>query len=98
MPAERERSRDSGARLEVDEVFDFGLFRGRPVRVRTKNGTRYAAQFRTILDSWTESKPTLWLSDWSLDHYVTLDTVIELEASWEDLSPGGSAPNGARAA
>ncbi|HYH28496.1 MAG TPA: hypothetical protein VEA19_06955 [Actinomycetota bacterium] len=63
-------------------MFDFRLFRERQVKVRLRDGSRVLGSFRLVLaDGWVEAKPTLWLSDWSLEHFVTLDHVQELEAA-----------------
>lgn len=62
-------------------MFDFRVLRHRTVLVRLKDGTHFRGEYRTILSSWDESKPTLWVSDWSLEHLVPLDRVAELETS-----------------
>lgn len=63
-------------------MFSFGLFKQRRVRVRLHDGSRYLGYYRLILpDGWYEAKPTLWLTDWSVDHLVTLDRIAELEAA-----------------
>ena len=63
-------------------MFDFRLFKERRVLVRLRDGSRFLGYYRLILpDGWAEAKPTLWLSDWSLEHFVTLDDIEELEAA-----------------
>lgn len=63
-------------------MFSFGLFKERQVQVRLRDGSRYLGYYRLILpDGWGEAKPTLWLSDWSVEHLVPLDRIVELEAA-----------------
>ncbi len=63
-------------------MFDFRLFSQRTVRVRLRDGSTFTASFRVIIpDGWCEPKPTLWLSDWSLEHLVPLDSIQSLEAA-----------------
>jgi hypothetical protein len=63
-------------------MFDFRLFKQRTVQVRLRDGSRYLGFYRLILpDGWSEAKPTLWLTDWSVEHLVPLDKIAELEAA-----------------
>lgn len=67
--------------MREGEMFDFRLFTERTVRVRLKDGSHYLGRYRTILGEWVGPKPTLWVTDWSLDHLDALDQVDEVEAA-----------------
>ncbi len=62
-------------------MFDFHVLQERAVRVLMKDGTWYAGRYRAILSEWAEAKPTLWLTDWSNEYFVTLDRIAELQAA-----------------
>ena len=52
------------------------------MKVLLRDGSHVLGFFRLVLpDGWYEAKPTLWLSDWSLEHFYTLDDVAEVEAA-----------------
>lgn len=60
-------------------MFDWNLFRERRVRVLLDDGSRYIGRYRLIVRQ-ADPLPVVWLTDMFLEHMLSLDTVVEIEA------------------
>jgi len=61
-------------------MFDFRVFRGRTVRVRLTDGTRYLGRFQAVLST-IEPGPSVWINGWFGEHVLGLGDVAEMECT-----------------
>lgn len=61
-------------------MFDFRVFRGRTVRVRLSDGTRYIGRYQAVLST-IEPQPSLWINGWFGEHVLALGDVAEMECA-----------------